>query len=358
MLEEQLDRNSSHPAVAPIYFPQELARLDSLQRDLEHFFGSNWRNSVIVPAATYRYEERLKKVSTERGAQLHISRGLLLDSVGIFPFFRLVRRAQSCWWPTPTLVTLVTYQEAKCWGKLPRNLSDSATKTDFPFSTSPAWPVPTASNSCTGAEWTASSCQTSKRRRCCRRQSTLSNSTSMWVKTGLKSWWCSAKFMSCCFSSHTESSERKQISKKMLCKHTTCWSFFNVLSPPGFWWLAENVEHHKGNGRADCGQRCQNFYVPIVTHHAVHGGTVRHTDHHWNWNVCLWALTSTLIKKKIYIYRTYQSTKCKWTKFNLCFVPQLKQWFFSCCYFYELLKKTKTNITPIHISSSYFSVEY
>lgn len=65
MLEEELDRNSSHPAVAPIYFPQELARLESLERDLEHFLGSDWRKMVIVPAATHRYEQRLRQVSGE-----------------------------------------------------------------------------------------------------------------------------------------------------------------------------------------------------------------------------------------------------------------------------------------------------
>ncbi|XP_028268601.1 heme oxygenase 1a [Parambassis ranga] len=64
-LEEELDRNSSHPAVAPIYFPQELARLESLERDLEHFLGSDWRKKVIVPAATQRYEQRLRQVGRE-----------------------------------------------------------------------------------------------------------------------------------------------------------------------------------------------------------------------------------------------------------------------------------------------------
>lgn len=63
-LEEELDRNSSHPAVAPIYFPQELARLETLEADLEHFFGSDWKKKVIVPAATQRYEQRLRKVSS------------------------------------------------------------------------------------------------------------------------------------------------------------------------------------------------------------------------------------------------------------------------------------------------------
>ncbi|XP_041812375.1 heme oxygenase 1a [Chelmon rostratus] len=64
-LEEEMDRNSSHPAVAPIYFPQELARLESLETDLEHFLGSDWKKRVIVPAATLRYVQRLQKIGKE-----------------------------------------------------------------------------------------------------------------------------------------------------------------------------------------------------------------------------------------------------------------------------------------------------
>uniref|UniRef100_A0A3B4ZEU8 heme oxygenase (biliverdin-producing) n=1 Tax=Stegastes partitus TaxID=144197 RepID=A0A3B4ZEU8_9TELE len=64
-LEEEMDRNASHPAVAPIYFPQELARLESLEQDLEHFFGSDWRKRVIVPAATHRYQQRLRQIGRE-----------------------------------------------------------------------------------------------------------------------------------------------------------------------------------------------------------------------------------------------------------------------------------------------------
>ncbi|XP_075888671.1 heme oxygenase 1a [Nelusetta ayraudi] len=66
VLEQQLDRNSDHPAVAPIYFPQELARLESLRSDLEHFLGADWRKKVIVPAATHQYVERLRLIGRER----------------------------------------------------------------------------------------------------------------------------------------------------------------------------------------------------------------------------------------------------------------------------------------------------
>ncbi|XP_067229844.1 heme oxygenase-like [Chanodichthys erythropterus] len=61
-LEEALDRNASHDAVAPIYFPQELGRLDSIEKDLEHFYGQNWKEKITVPAATLRYAQRLREV--------------------------------------------------------------------------------------------------------------------------------------------------------------------------------------------------------------------------------------------------------------------------------------------------------
>ncbi|XP_056609724.1 heme oxygenase 1a [Triplophysa dalaica] len=61
-LEEELDRNSDHPGVQPIYFPQELARLESLEEDLEHFFGPQWRKKISVPAATHRYTQRLREI--------------------------------------------------------------------------------------------------------------------------------------------------------------------------------------------------------------------------------------------------------------------------------------------------------
>lgn len=59
-----MDRNSSHPGVAPIYFPAELARLESIEKDLEFFYGSDWREKIVVPRATERYCHRLRQVHT------------------------------------------------------------------------------------------------------------------------------------------------------------------------------------------------------------------------------------------------------------------------------------------------------
>lgn len=57
-----MDRNCDHPSIAPIYFPAELARLASIENDLEFFLGKGWREKVVVPAATKRYCHRIKQV--------------------------------------------------------------------------------------------------------------------------------------------------------------------------------------------------------------------------------------------------------------------------------------------------------
>ncbi|KAM6940635.1 heme oxygenase-like [Xenentodon cancila] len=64
-LEEELDRNSNHPGVAPIYFPAELARLESIKKDLEFFYGQDWREKILVPAATKRYCHRIRQIGKE-----------------------------------------------------------------------------------------------------------------------------------------------------------------------------------------------------------------------------------------------------------------------------------------------------
>ncbi|XP_028841520.1 heme oxygenase 1a [Denticeps clupeoides] len=64
-MEEELDKNLSHPGVAPIYFPQELARLEALERDLGYFFGPEWQKRITVPAATHIYTQRLRKIGKE-----------------------------------------------------------------------------------------------------------------------------------------------------------------------------------------------------------------------------------------------------------------------------------------------------
>ncbi|XP_068606618.1 heme oxygenase 1a [Brachionichthys hirsutus] len=64
-LEDEMEKNSNHPGVAPIYFPTELARLSAIEADLQHFYGQNWREKIVVPAATERYCHRLRQIGNE-----------------------------------------------------------------------------------------------------------------------------------------------------------------------------------------------------------------------------------------------------------------------------------------------------
>ncbi|TSK62630.1 Heme oxygenase [Bagarius yarrelli] len=43
--------------------PSELARTETLQKDLEHFYGQDWREMIVVPTATLRYAQRLREKS-------------------------------------------------------------------------------------------------------------------------------------------------------------------------------------------------------------------------------------------------------------------------------------------------------
>ncbi|XP_068177124.1 heme oxygenase-like [Antennarius striatus] len=64
-LEDLMERNSDHPGVAPVYFPAELARLSAIEADLQFFYGQNWREKIVVPAATERYCHRLRQIGDE-----------------------------------------------------------------------------------------------------------------------------------------------------------------------------------------------------------------------------------------------------------------------------------------------------
>ncbi|KFP77220.1 Heme oxygenase 1 [Acanthisitta chloris] len=61
-LEEEIERNKNNPVYAPVYFPTELHRKAALEKDLEYFYGSNWREEIPCPEATRKYAERLHYV--------------------------------------------------------------------------------------------------------------------------------------------------------------------------------------------------------------------------------------------------------------------------------------------------------
>lgn len=70
-LEESMDLNCDHPSVAPVYFPTELARLDALEKDIEYFYGQDWREQkLVIPAATKRYAHRIRQIGKDNPEHL------------------------------------------------------------------------------------------------------------------------------------------------------------------------------------------------------------------------------------------------------------------------------------------------
>ena len=64
-MEEAMERNKQNPLILPIYFT-ELNRCKSLEKDLEYYYGSDWRNSISISDATQMYVDRINTISSER----------------------------------------------------------------------------------------------------------------------------------------------------------------------------------------------------------------------------------------------------------------------------------------------------
>ncbi|XP_019363086.1 PREDICTED: heme oxygenase 2 [Gavialis gangeticus] len=61
-LEEEMDNNKDHPAFAPLYFPLELHRKEELAKDLEYFYGEDWKEKIQCSEATKCYIDRIHQV--------------------------------------------------------------------------------------------------------------------------------------------------------------------------------------------------------------------------------------------------------------------------------------------------------
>lgn len=64
-MEEVMESNKEHPFIKPIYFP-ELNRQESLERDLQYYYGDNWSSNISLSEATKVYVERIKQIGAER----------------------------------------------------------------------------------------------------------------------------------------------------------------------------------------------------------------------------------------------------------------------------------------------------
>nr|YP_010170982.1 heme oxygenase [Chondria tumulosa]QSD57123.1 heme oxygenase [Chondria tumulosa] len=61
-IEEEIEVNKTHKVVKSIYFP-ELYRKNSLIKDLNYYYGSNWSKLIQPSSATQIYVDRIHKIS-------------------------------------------------------------------------------------------------------------------------------------------------------------------------------------------------------------------------------------------------------------------------------------------------------
>ena len=61
-MEEEMEKQRQHPIVGKIYFAQ-LNRKQSLEKDLNYYYGANWQEQVAPSASAKSYIARIKEVS-------------------------------------------------------------------------------------------------------------------------------------------------------------------------------------------------------------------------------------------------------------------------------------------------------
>jgi heme oxygenase len=61
-MEEEMERHRQHPILSKRYF-QQLNRQRSLEQDLKYYFGSQWREQIVLSPAGEAYVQRIREVS-------------------------------------------------------------------------------------------------------------------------------------------------------------------------------------------------------------------------------------------------------------------------------------------------------
>jgi heme oxygenase len=61
-MEEEMERHRQHPILSKLYF-QQLNRQRSLEQDLKYYFGSQWREQIVLSPAGEAYVQRIREVS-------------------------------------------------------------------------------------------------------------------------------------------------------------------------------------------------------------------------------------------------------------------------------------------------------
>jgi len=63
-MEEEIDKLKDHPCIKPIAF-SELARTAQLEKDLNYYYGKDWRDLVVPSESCQRYVNRIREVADE-----------------------------------------------------------------------------------------------------------------------------------------------------------------------------------------------------------------------------------------------------------------------------------------------------
>ncbi|NET43314.1 heme oxygenase (biliverdin-producing) [Okeania sp. SIO2B3] len=61
-MEEEMQRHQEHPILSQVYFA-ELNRKQSLEKDLQFYYGAGWRDQVAPSAAGEAYVQRIREIS-------------------------------------------------------------------------------------------------------------------------------------------------------------------------------------------------------------------------------------------------------------------------------------------------------
>ncbi|MEB3310488.1 MAG: heme oxygenase (biliverdin-producing) [Snowella sp.] len=63
-IEEEMEKLREHPIVSQIYYP-ELNRKQSLEKDLQFYYGPNWRQEVKISEAGQAYVDRIHEIAAK-----------------------------------------------------------------------------------------------------------------------------------------------------------------------------------------------------------------------------------------------------------------------------------------------------
>ncbi len=63
-MEEEMEKHQNHPILSKIYYPQ-LNRKKSLEKDLNYYYGNNWREEIQPSTSGKAYVERIREISAK-----------------------------------------------------------------------------------------------------------------------------------------------------------------------------------------------------------------------------------------------------------------------------------------------------